>query len=281
MVKQSRKIYLITGMHRSGTSLVAGILAEAGFDLGRDLLPANEANPKGYFEDRECVVLNELILRSVGRCWFDTRPIGPKIREEWRQRLASYLSQRLHGGGAIAVKDPRISRLLPFWADAFQEVGAKPQILVCIRNPSEVMNSLATRDKMPARLALALWWRHLVSVTIWLRKNPIPSLVVTFDELFDSDNRLTRVMEFIDSGTVTRSNAVVPCLRRSTLGPYGNEPLGPAHQEALELYHVIVREPSLERVDVDRKRLAAVDHWFPEWTTMVERLRKSTDAQGN
>jgi hypothetical protein len=42
---------VVTGMHRSGTSLSASILAALGVAMGEQLLPADAANPRGYFED--------------------------------------------------------------------------------------------------------------------------------------------------------------------------------------------------------------------------------------
>ena len=43
---------VVAGMHRSGTSLVAGYLQSLGVDMGARLLAADHANPRGYFEDR-------------------------------------------------------------------------------------------------------------------------------------------------------------------------------------------------------------------------------------
>jgi hypothetical protein len=45
--------------------MVAGVLAGAGYYMGDTLLPANDANPKGYFESREVEGINEQMLRAV------------------------------------------------------------------------------------------------------------------------------------------------------------------------------------------------------------------------
>lgn len=42
---------VVLGSGRSGTSLVAGVLTLLGFDPGARLIPADETNPKGHFED--------------------------------------------------------------------------------------------------------------------------------------------------------------------------------------------------------------------------------------
>jgi len=49
---------LVLGTPRSGTSCVAGILHHLGVPMGEELMPPDEWNPAGYFQDREF----ELIL---------------------------------------------------------------------------------------------------------------------------------------------------------------------------------------------------------------------------
>ena len=44
-------VLLVLGMHRSGTSALAGTFSQLGLRLGDELMPATaDANPKGYFE---------------------------------------------------------------------------------------------------------------------------------------------------------------------------------------------------------------------------------------
>ena len=49
---------LILGSGRSGTSMLAGTLSAAGYYIGDCLIEANEANPKGFFEDYEVNAIN-------------------------------------------------------------------------------------------------------------------------------------------------------------------------------------------------------------------------------
>lgn len=42
---------IILGSGRSGTSMMAGTLAKAGYFMGERLLPRNNANPKGFSND--------------------------------------------------------------------------------------------------------------------------------------------------------------------------------------------------------------------------------------
>ena len=53
---------IVTGMHRSGTSFVASLLAAWNVRIGDRLLPADRGNPCGYFEDVDFLELNRRIL---------------------------------------------------------------------------------------------------------------------------------------------------------------------------------------------------------------------------
>jgi len=60
---------VVLGMHRSGTSAVAGCLERLGICMGRRLAPGDEWNPGGYFEDRDLVELNDRLLSAQGIRW--------------------------------------------------------------------------------------------------------------------------------------------------------------------------------------------------------------------
>ena len=69
MAKNKGNIVILLGMHRSGTSAFAGTLKIAGYDLGKDLMPANEYNVKGYSENNKIVELNDKILGYFNATW--------------------------------------------------------------------------------------------------------------------------------------------------------------------------------------------------------------------
>src|SRR5579859_5299153 len=61
----------ITGRHRTGTSVVAGLLQRHGLWLGdeADIMPADPYNPDGYFENNRLVEVNDAILSAFGGRW--------------------------------------------------------------------------------------------------------------------------------------------------------------------------------------------------------------------
>ena len=64
---------IVLGMHRSGTSMVAGALASSGVYVGRDeeLLADQADNPLGFWERRDVVDFDEHILLQSGGSWFN------------------------------------------------------------------------------------------------------------------------------------------------------------------------------------------------------------------
>jgi len=54
--------FIVTGMHRSGTSFVASLLSAWNVRMGDRLLPADRGNPHGYFEDTGFLDLDRRML---------------------------------------------------------------------------------------------------------------------------------------------------------------------------------------------------------------------------
>src|SRR5919106_6018808 len=73
----------VLGMHRSGTSLVAGVLRLLGVDLGSDeeFLPPDSNNQSGYFELADLVEINDEILAHYGGTWDEL----PELPLGWEQ----------------------------------------------------------------------------------------------------------------------------------------------------------------------------------------------------
>ena len=65
-----KKIVVVLGMHRSGTSAVTKSLEALGVQLGDNLMPpVEEANAKGYFEDMDTFLLNVGLQANLEGDW--------------------------------------------------------------------------------------------------------------------------------------------------------------------------------------------------------------------
>ena len=69
-----RRVVLILGMHRSGTSAVARVVNLLGAALPKKLLEAAPGNEAGHWEPIELVSLHDRMLAEAGSRWEDFRP---------------------------------------------------------------------------------------------------------------------------------------------------------------------------------------------------------------
>ena len=61
-----KKIIVVLGMHRSGTSAITRGLQTLGVNLGSSLIPPDDNNEKGFFEDIEINSFNNQLLSALG-----------------------------------------------------------------------------------------------------------------------------------------------------------------------------------------------------------------------
>jgi hypothetical protein len=151
---------LVIGMHRSGTSALAGALEAMGFEAGPsdDLMEGDEGNPRGYFELRSIAALNDEILAHYRGRW-DSPPVlvpgweGDDATAAFVERARGVLAQ-VYGSDSWVLKDPRIALLLPLWR---QVTDSATCAIVIVREPLEVAASLTRRNDLPTSTGLALW----------------------------------------------------------------------------------------------------------------------------
>jgi len=151
---------LVIGMHRSGTSALAGALDAMGFEAGPsdDLMEGDEGNPQGYFELRSIASLNDEILSHYRGRWDSPPLFAPGWEHDHAARAYATRARdalaEVYASEAYVLKDPRISLLLPLWR---QVTDASTCAIVIVREPLEVASSLTRRNGLPTASGLALW----------------------------------------------------------------------------------------------------------------------------
>lgn len=185
-------------MHRSGTSLTAGLLARLGFELSADLLPPTPDNPLGYFEDRSIVDRHDRFLHEIGFHWSDPRPLpldwaSSSAARRLQNDLHELLQNRYRGLQRFVIKDPRLCRLLPLWLPVLTRHGVRVCCLLVWRHPAQVAASLANRDGIAPEHAALLWLRHQLAAEVHSRGLPRSSIWLP-DLLADPVGRLERAL---------------------------------------------------------------------------------------
>jgi len=163
----------ILGMHRSGTSCVSSILAANGLFLGDDLIEANEANPKGFFESDEAIRINDLLLNRFGRGYLDPPEFTPYFARPRFQRAKKFLLNLSRDHKFVGWKDPRTTVTWPAWHELLRK--NRYQIVACFRHPKRVAASLLKiYSDLDEASAIGVWLnynRRLIGYTdpiIWV-----------------------------------------------------------------------------------------------------------------
>lgn len=140
----------VLGMHRSGTSALAGCLEEAGVFLG-EVRSANRANPRGNRENLRIIALHKALLKRNGGAWD-----RPPERVAWSRRACWRRDRIIRSFARHPVwgfKDPRALLCLDGWLEALPEL----RCVGIFRHPVLVARSLERRNGFPLERGLALW----------------------------------------------------------------------------------------------------------------------------
>jgi lipopolysaccharide biosynthesis protein len=198
----NRKLVVVLGMHRSGTSAITRGLQAVGVGLGDKLMPPMAGvNEKGFWEDLEIVDLNVEMLAALKSDWHFLSAITGADVETLRtkgyvERAAALLNAKLAQSSAYGFKDPRTSKLLPFWVEAFKAAGIQPHYVLAIRNPMSIEKSLAKRDAFDPKKSYLLWIDHVVTSLAFAEHERL--IVIDYDRLMqDPDGQMNRLSHFL------------------------------------------------------------------------------------
>jgi hypothetical protein len=130
---------LVLGMHRSGTSCLAGSLQAAGLTLGEVNTDAPH-NALGNRENLAVMDLNDKVLDANGGDWRH-----PPRRVVWPDSLIAegkHLASSMAQGTPWGFKDPRTVLTLDGWLECLGDI----QLAASFRHPLAVAQSLNRRD---------------------------------------------------------------------------------------------------------------------------------------
>jgi hypothetical protein len=170
---------IVTGMHRSGTSCITGLLEKCGLSLGTNYPLLNEPrfdNRKGHFENRGAIALNETILQTAGGTWCN--PPSAEAVELAGKKLGSYITRFAETFNGDLFKDPRTCLTMPVWRKYCPDISA---VVFCVRHPIAVAGSLKSRNNIPVGQGLILWYEYNLRCIEALQD--LPCFIVDYDNL--------------------------------------------------------------------------------------------------
>lgn len=160
-----RNGFVVLGMHRSGTSMLSGLLNQAaGYEVGGPLIGSAFDNEMGFFERVDVVLQNDEFMKAQSIWWS-----ANVINYDWERALADKDSGKVsfkEGERGLQFlnnpknapwmqKDPRMCITLKTW---LKLIDTEPAILFTYRHPLEVALSLNKRDSsISLETGLRLW----------------------------------------------------------------------------------------------------------------------------
>ena len=161
----------VVGMHRSGTSCLAGCLEDFGLNLG-DVNRAAPHNLKGNNENPRFWAVHDAVLARVDAAW-DRPPSGPVA---WTATEIAALKAVLADYEPLAkpwgFKDPRATVLLDGWFEALPDL----KLVGSIRHPLAVAASLAKRNGYSTEMSLGIWEAYNRAMLAWHERSPFAVL---------------------------------------------------------------------------------------------------------
>jgi hypothetical protein len=278
-----KRLVLVVGKGRSGTSLFAGILSRVGFHVPQPEIKADKTNPRGFGEPRWVVRFHKRLMRDLRVTVFDSRSAAwaktGEVAEDEAivEELRSWLAVQFVGADNVVVKDPRIVWFLPLWRRCADELGAETLFATMLRHPTEVVSS--------ARASYGTWQNDASRTASWLNITLHAEYVtrgamrvfVRYEDLLDDWAReLARAGEALDLAwlrAVDRSRHpevegfVDPTLRRAPVGWDAVQVPASLREMAEDVWTRVSRladpggDTEAARGEIDAARVAYIDYY--------------------
>ena len=195
--------YIVLGMHKSGTTLLAKTLHKSGVPMGdfNDSLSYDKGN---QYERKEVIKINNEILHSEEKQSLKINPNDVDLSKKNRvEVLVRRLDESYEDWG---FKDPRTCLTYSLWRPYL----CKPKVIVIFRHPRSVAYHYCRTGVKDYILALKRYMQYNKRIhKIGIQEN---ALFVSYDKLINDSCELIRIGKFINKETV---NIIDPSMNRS------------------------------------------------------------------
>jgi len=200
-----KRLVIVAGVGRSGTSLFTTILGMTGFHVPQPEVKADSTNPKGFGEPQWVVDFHGRNLRSRRVSVWDSRPAAwedtARAADDRKTfaELKSWLAVQFVGRDSVVVKDPRIGWFLPLWEKAATELGVDVSFASLLRHPAEAVSSaIKWYGDWQSPASRTLSWVNVMLETEYATRDSRRVFVRYDDLLADWSGEMSRVGEALD-----------------------------------------------------------------------------------
>jgi hypothetical protein len=271
----------VLGFGRSGTSALTRVLSLCGAALPAGLLGATAENPRGCWEPRAAIHLNEEILRRHGSSGYDLSlrmqsegAFHAKHNVEHVAKIKAFLAT-LPDAQLVVIKEPKITTVSGIWFEAARLAGFDVATVIAVRHPLEVVASLEKRAarqnyvRSSPELVGAWWLKYTLLAERHTRG--VPRVFVEYANLLEDWRReVKRIATALEIHLTARDESAVdefltPDLRHHQNGGPVPEPFGTDWMSAVyEALGAAARDEPWDASALDRvfEAYRASEHGF-------------------
>jgi len=195
-------IYVVLGMHKSGTTLVSQLLHHSGINMGENLEQGLSYDQGNQYERESTWRLNEDILDAHTRVSIDIHQPGSlqltPAQQQCRDEIIATCNSRYADWG---FKDPRTCLVYPLWAEALPE----HKLIIVYRDPAEPWPRYRPRHTRNRYREPFLAWKYLKSWCVhnthilnYLQSTTQDYLVLEYQALVTTQTEFDRLQQFVN-----------------------------------------------------------------------------------
>jgi len=205
-------IYIILGMHKSGTTLVSQLLHRSGIDMGDHFEDGGSYDQGNQWERREAFLINLDLVGCREADYFSLdhyHEAGATLPPAQEKAMRAMIDELESVGGSWGFKEPLTCLTYEQW----KKTLPPHRVIGVYRNPVEVINHYRRHYRRPfgsltvAWRALRAWSNYNQGMLRAVEELESDALLIRYEDLMTGDSDFLRLQEFIGEPLVDVRNA--------------------------------------------------------------------------
>ena len=193
-------IYVVLGMHKSGTTLVSQILHSSRISMG-DFDESVSYDKGNKYERQETLALDMDILGVDDFEILDLSPgAAATLTPTQREKMRAIIRDCQAANSDWGFKDPRSALVYNLWAEELPE----HRVIVIYRHPAEGWPRFKWKGKrryhtnfQRAYAYLERWHEHNLNILKFIDSGPAAAICLSYSQLMTTDQEFRRLEEFV------------------------------------------------------------------------------------
>lgn len=191
-------IFIVLGMHKSGTSLVSQTLHESGITMGEfdSKISYDQGN---HYENNEILEVNNDLLNSHRMPSFKIKiPKSLCINDEIKQKGIEIINNQSKIFKNWGFKDPRTCFTYSFWKKIIKDQPKK--VIVVFRNPLELIAHYKANTPNQINVVIEAWLDNNSCILEHIRSSNKSEIFITeYSNFINDKNELLRLSKFLET----------------------------------------------------------------------------------